>query len=204
MKADAYNLVVLMLILAVFAVAAAADSKEAKERQVKAAFVYNFIKFVDWPNEADANQPITIGIIGSEDFIRAFNPVKDKKVKNRSISIKYFAGYEKLDNKGRDWGEKMQALKTCHILIFCNCDSVNIQDYARILKALRGTPVLTIGETKGFLESGGMINFVVENEKVQFEINNTAAKASKLDIHSKLLRLAKRVTDEPASNGAKN
>jgi hypothetical protein len=210
MRTKAYNLAVLTLILAVFAAPAAADSKEAKERQVKAAFVYNFIKFVDWPDDAkaDPNKPITIGVIGFEDFIKAFDPIKGKKVKDRSILIKYFAGYEKLDksrdDKDHGWDEKIQALKVCHVLIFCNCESVSVQNYGQIVKALRGTPILTIGEAKGFLESGGMINFVMEEEKVQFEINNAAAKESKLDIRSKLLRLAKRVINEQAPDGTKN
>ena len=177
------------------------EAAPGREYQIKAAFIYNFIKFVDWPEEkmADSNEPITIGIIGSEDFIKAFEPVIHKKVKNRNLSIKYFEGYEKLERTQEDdrqWNQKMEALKTCHVLMFCSCDSVRIKDLSQIIKALKGSPVLTVGETAGFLESGGIINFLMEDKKVRFEINVTAAKKSKLKISSKLLRLAKRVVEE--------
>ena len=188
---------------------AQADSAESKEYQIKAAFIYNFIKFVDWPKEkmADSNEPITIGVIGSEDFIKAFEPIIHKKIKNRNISIKYFEGYEKLERSQEDdrqWNQKMEALKTCHLLMFCYCYSVRIKDISQIIKALKGSPVLTVGETAGFLESGGIINFLMEDKKVRFEINNIAAKEAKLKIRSKLLRLAKRVIPEKPSDEEKN
>lgn len=63
---------------------------------------------------------------------------------------------------------------------------------------------MTVGETDGFLESGGIVNFLMEDERVRFEINNTAARQAKLKIRSKLLRLAKRVIGDQASNGTKN
>ena len=184
-----------------------ADSEKSKEYQIKAAFIYNFLKFVDWPKDknAETNKPIMIGIIGSQEFIDAFDFIKEKKMNDRDISIKYFAGYEKQkDTDDRQWDKKMDALKVCHVLMFCNSDSVSVQDSAQIVEALRGLPILTIGETDGFLESGGIINFVMEEEKVRFEINNTAARKARLDIRSKLLRLAKKVIDDKASNGEKN
>lgn len=179
-----------------------ADSERSREYQIKAAFIYNFIKFIDWPKEqmVDVNKPIIIGIIGSEDFIKAFDPIKNKKIKDRNVSIKYFTGYENLkksnntDNRQRD--KKIQALKACHVLLFCTCDSTSIENSNQILKALKGLPILTVGETERFLEHGGIINFLMENEKVCFEINTTAAKISKLRLSSKLLRLAKRVVQE--------
>jgi len=70
--------------------------------------------------------------------------------------------------------------------------------------ALKGSPILTIGESDGFLESGGIINFLMEDEKVRFEINNTAAKQARLKIRSKLLRLAQRVIEEKTPNGTRN
>ena len=80
--------------------------------------------------------------------------------------------------------------------MFCSCNSVRIQNSNQIVRALKGLPILTIGETENFLESGGVINFLMEDEKVCFEINVTAAKINKLRISSKLLRLAKRVVEE--------
>lgn len=197
-----YVLAVLALILVVFAHAASAGSEKSQEYKIKAAFLYNFIKFVDWPEEkmADSNEPIVIGIIGSRDFIKAFEPAKHKKIKNRTISIKHFEGYEKLrkspagDNS--QWNQKIKMLKKCHVLLLCPCDKSRIDNPQQIVKELRGSPVLTVGEAHGFLESGGIINFLMENEKVRFEINAAAAKKSKFRVSSKLLRLAKRVIKE--------
>ena len=206
---------VVFLAMALFVVlitpkARADSASDRKYQQIKAAFLYNFINFVDWPEErmADSNEPITIGIIGSRDFISVFEPIKHKKIKNRNISIKYFANYEKLKRSrnvdDRRWNQKMEKLKTCHVLIFCAYNSVHVENSSQIIRALKGSPVLTVGEKHGFLESGGIINFLMEDEKVRFEINNTAAKKSNLQIRSKLLRLAKRVIGEKTSNGAKN
>jgi hypothetical protein len=179
-----------------------ADSEQSQEYKVKSAFLYNFIKFVDWPKEKgiDVNVPIIIGIIGSKDFVKAFEPIKDKKVKDRNVSIKYFADYEKLKKSSytddSQWDKKMQALKVCHVLMFCSRDSVSIQNSKQIVKALEGLPILTVGEAEHFLESGGVINFLMEDKKVSFEVNAAAAKKNKLKISSKLLRLAKRVIEE--------
>jgi len=204
MKIKAYTLTFLALALLVVPIVpkARADSAKSKEQQIKAAFIYNFIKFVDWPEEKmdDSNEPIIIGIIGSKNFVKAVEPLIRKKIKNRNISIKYFEDYEKLkksqDDDDRQWNQKMESLKTCHLLMFCICDSVRIKDLSQIIKALKGSPVLTVGETAGFLEFGGIINFLMEDKKVRFEINVTAAKKNKLTISSKLLRLAKRVVKE--------
>jgi hypothetical protein len=187
-----------------------ADSEKSKEYQIKAAFLYNFIKFVDWPKEknAETKKPITIGIIGSGDLVKAFDVIKGKKIEGRNISIKYFTDYEKLKRQNRtddpQWDEKMDALKICHVLMFCVCDSGRLRNSDQIVKALKELPILTVGETDGFLESGGIINFVKQDEKIRFEINNAVAKKAKLTIRSKLLRLAKKVIDEKTMNGDRN
>jgi len=210
MKNKAYILVIVILLLEFFITPAmTADSKQNREQQVKAAFLYNFIKFIDWPEEkmADSNEPITIGIIGSEVFINALEPVKHKRIKDRNISVKYFAGFEKRDKseKANDpqWNQKIKTLKTCHVLFICTCDSERIENLTKIIKALKDSAVLVVGEMDNFLESGGMINFLIEDKKVHFDINNTAAKKAKLKISSKVLRLAKRVIEEKPSGDTK-
>ena len=212
MKTKAFNLTLITLALIAVSVAipGMADSATNREYKIKAAFLYNFINFADWPEAkiADSNQPIIIGIIGSRDFLKALKPAQHKKAKGRKIVVKYFPGYEKprnsQDTNDAQWNKKMEALKSCHVLLLCNCDFGPIESSGRIIRALKGSPVLTVGETDGFLESGGMINFLMEDEKVRFEINNTAARQAKLKIRSKLLRLAKRVIGDKTSNGTKN
>jgi hypothetical protein len=199
-----HNLIIpaLVLIAASMATPAQTGNEVDREHIVKAAFVYNFIKFVDWPKEkmADPNEPIIIGIIGSRDFTKAFDPVKGKKIKNRNISIIYFEGFEKLTKSrtgdDRQWNQKMETLKRCHALLLCTCRSARVENSRQIIKSLTGFPVLTVGETDDFLESGGIISFLEEEDKIRFEINVAAAKRNKLKISSKLLRLAKRVLKE--------
>ncbi|MBN2314039.1 MAG: YfiR family protein [Sedimentisphaerales bacterium] len=211
MRTRPYNVLFIGFTLAlVTAPAIRADSEKDKEYQIKAAFLYNFIKFVDWPKEKDAEteNPITIGIIGSGDLVKAFDVIKGKKIENRNISIQYFTDYEKLTRQNStddpQWDKTMDALKVCHVLMFCVCDSGRLQNSDQIVKALKELPILTVGEADGFLESGGIINFIKQDEKIRFEINNAVAKKAKLTIRSKLLRLAKKVIDEKTMDSDKN
>jgi len=208
MKTRVYNLIltILVSIAASTATPVWADDAPCQAQQLKAAFVYNFIKFVEWPNEKDLDQdkPITIGIIGAQDFVQAFEPIKHKKIKGRRILIKHFAEYERItqppDPNDQQWQQEMASLKACDVLLLCRCHEAHRGDPTEIIKALRGSPILTIGETPGFLESGGMINFLMENNKVRFEINLVSAKQAKLQIRSQLLRLAQRVISEEPSD----
>ena len=212
MKTRVHNLLltILVLIAVLPATRAWADDAPCQAQQLKAAFVYNFIKFVEWPNEKDVghDKPITIGIIGSQDFVRAFEPIKHKKVKGRDVTIKYFAGYEQLtrspEPNDQQWQQKKTVLKACDVLLLCKCTDAHIGGPTEIVKALRGSSVLTVGETGGFLESGSMINFLMENNKVRFEINHVSAKQAKLRIRSQLLSLAQRVISEEPSDREKH
>lgn len=181
------------------------DSAPSKEQQIKTAFVYNFIKFIDWPKEKmhDNNEPIVIGVLGDKDFIKAFDPVKDKQVKNKNIVVKYF-DYLNTNNKpvekdSPQWKNNIEALKISHVLFFCNCNSAKIENFKDIINSLNGSSILTVGETPNFLESGGTINFLIEDDKVRFEINLDASNKNKLLISSNLARLAKRVIKDKQS-----
>lgn len=209
MKTKARIFVVLALVLFVVPIVAQAQEESApsREYQIKAAFLYNFIKFVDWPKEktADSNEPIIIGIIGKDPFGNAFEPIKDKPVKGKKLIINWFKGFEEPKKSGEKDKSKLQreieALRKCHLLFICSSEKENFEE---IIETLKGSSVLTVEETAGFLESGGIINFVMEEKKVRFEINNAAAKRAKLKIRSQLLRLAKRVVEEKPSHEAKN
>jgi hypothetical protein len=165
-----------------------ADSKSSREYQVKAAFLYNFIKFIDWPEEKlnEEEESITIGIIGKDPFGNAFEPIKNKKVKNRKVVIKRFDRY-----KGpKDSNEQIKSIRQCHLLYICPSEKEKTRE---IINLIKEHSVLTVGEIKPFLQYEGVINFLMDDNKVQFEINKTAAEEAKLQIRSKLLRLAKRV-----------
>jgi hypothetical protein len=209
MKIRACNSIVLALVLFMAAVApkAGADSAASLEYQVKAAFLYNFIKFVDWPKgkATDPNAPLTIGIIGQDPFEDAFGPLQEKETKDRKVIIQRFEGFVELEKSGKKKKDqphpKSQDIQKCHLLFICPSESERIAD---IIASVKDHSVLTVADTQGFLEAGGIINFIVEEKKVRFEINVTTAKRAKLQIRSQLLRLAKRVVEEKDAEENKN
>lgn len=156
-------------------------SANTKEYEVKAAFLFNFAQYVDWPSSAFLSDgaPIVIGIVGKDSFGSIVEQtVKGKSVKGRSFVVRRLT-----------WG---QAVKDCHILFISGSEKDKSEQINDLLK---GEPVLTVGEISGFAKKGGIVNFVVENNKVRFEINPEAAKRAKLSISSRLLSLAKIVSD---------
>jgi hypothetical protein len=203
----ATTITVLILVLALTGIVCAAETDYAlsKEYQVKAAFIYNFIKFIDWPEPAPAEpdkkadepaKPITIGIIGENPFGKAFEAVTKKKIQNRQVIIKHFGGFAKNSTKYREKGEikykykNAAALKDCQVLFIGSSETKYCK---QIIDIVKGSSVLTIGETKDFLDTGGIIEFVTEQKKVRFGVNLITAEQAELKIRSKLLRLAKRV-----------
>jgi len=196
-RAYIFVVAVLVLFAAPMAPQARADSAQSREYQIKAAFLYNFANFVDWPKEkvADSNS-ITIGIIGNDPFGKAFEPIKNKQIKGKKVVIKWFKGLEELKKST----EQIEAIRKCHLLFVCRSQK---EQLTKIINLVKDHSVLTVGDMKAFLESGGIINFLMEDKKVRFEFNITAAKRNKLTISSKLLRLAKRVVKEKSSEQEK-
>ena len=180
-----------------------AQSAEYKEYEVKAAFIYNFLKFVEWPKEKQTFSPneITIGVIGQDPFGAAFDVFKDKQVKDCNVVVRRFDSYVKLKDaaeKGKaELSEKIEGLKKCHVLFICDSEKANVAD---IIKLVKDHSVLTVGDMDGFLEAGGVANFVLEENKIRFQINATAADRAKLEIRSQLLRLAQKVVKQEAAS----
>ena len=211
MKIKSYILIVLALVLSGLLTAAIAGAEPASnlEYQVKAAFIFNFIKFVDWPagKASDGNEPMVIGILGKSPFGSAFDPIKDKGIKNRKIVIKQFESFRELQKStGKNISELQQQIddmKKCHLVFICDSEKDVL---AEIVESMKGSPVLTIGEMPEMLDRGGMIRLLMENEKVRFEVNLGAAERASLDIRSQLLRLAKKVVKESdlTGNGGKS
>ena len=159
--------------------AAHAESPTAGEYQVKAAFLYNFAKFVEWPPSTfpDASAPLRICVFGPDPFGQELRTITNEKtVKGRRLQV--------------DQVVDMQLARTCQILFIAASEKSQLK---RIFEDLRGTFVLTVGDTKGFADCGGVINFVLENNRVQFEVNRKAAEQAGLKISSKLLSVAKLV-----------
>ena len=158
------------------------DQTAYGEYEVKAAFLYNFIKFVEWPDAAfpDAGTPISIGVLGKNPFGPELETIiKDKTVKDRKVVVKRSG--------------KIEDLRGCHLLFINSSEQDRLPE---IIEDLRGKSVLTVGETKGFAQQGGVINFIMIENKLRFEINVDAAQRAGLKISSKLLGLAKIIRDK--------
>ena len=171
------------------------DSELNREYKIKAAFLYNFIKFVDWPEEkaGGQNDPIIIGIIGKDPFKDAFEPIANKQTKEKKSLITRFESVEKLSKADQTDQSEIESLRKCHLVFICSSEKDKVSE---VIKLVDNHSVLTVGEMSNMLQFGGIINFLVEENKVRFEINLTAAKQNNLKIRSQLLRLAKRVIDE--------
>ena len=193
--------IVIFILLAAASLSAQSqdDSSQNREYKIKAAFLYNFIKFVDWPEESAVadDEAVVMGIIGKDPFGDAFEPVRNKKVKGNDTIIKYYQGFKELKKIEEDDSSEYEIIVTelrkCHLLFICSSEKDNLVDILNLVKSYN---VLTVGETPGMLEANGIINFLLEENKVRFEINLNAARDSKLTIRSQLLRLARMVIED--------
>jgi hypothetical protein len=169
----------IIVILAFFCVAGLSLGEDRKptEYQVKAAYIYNFAKFVDWP--AGGAGDIDVCVLGEDPFNHDLALIEGKRILNRNIMIKRVASYRNASG--------------CDILFISESEEDHL---AQIVSFLKGYPVLTIGDSEGFAEKGVMINFYMEGRTVRFEINPKAAARAGLRISSSLLRIAK-IVGEP-------
>lgn len=155
----------------------------SREYQLKAVFLFNFTQFVDWPASAFENDqaPVVIGVMGENPFGNYLaRTVSGEKINGHPMAVQYYKNEEEI--------------KSCHILF------VNIRETKRLeeaLEAVEGKNILTVGDDPDFLKQGGMIRFVMNNNKIKLQINMEACKESKMVLSSKLLRLAE-IVKNPA------
>ena len=156
-----------------------------REYLVKAGFLYNFAKFVRWPDTAfdSPDAPLSLCVIGDDPFGDDLNGLSSRKVRGREIAV------------ARDI--RTQEAVRCHVLFV----SASLRgELEPVLDAVRSRHVLTVGDVSGFAQAGGMINLVTDEGRVRFEVNPTAADRAGLRISSDLLSLAT-IVDE--RNGEK-
>lgn len=162
-----------LLLLVMFAVQAA--GQRASEYQLKAAFVYNFTKFIDWPGESVRGPTFQMCVLGQNPFgselthLTAGKAIGGHPVQVLTVSNVHLA-------------------RSCQVVFVSASENAHMKE---ILSGLRGSSVLTVADTQGFVDSGGIIELLVEDDRVRFEVNLDAANEARLKISAKLLSLAK-------------
>lgn len=146
------------------------------EQEVKAAFLYHFAQYVEWPETAfeSSRSPFVLGVVGDDGFLPAISSaVADKSVAGRRIVVKAMRAPAEI--------------RECHMVFVTPSQASRLP---AVLGDLGALPVFTVGDMPGFAAAGGAIGFVIEDGKVGFQINPGAARRAGLKISSKLLRLA--------------
>jgi hypothetical protein len=153
-----------------------AQQPQPTEYQLKAAYLFNFARFVEWPKTAFQNptSPVVIGILGENPFHDDLSRVIGSKlVDTHPVVIKEFRSASEVTN--------------CHVIFISSSEKKKLPE---IFQSLKGSNVLTVGETERFIEAGGMISFFLERTKIRFQINKDAAEAAGLKVSAKLMTLA--------------
>lgn len=149
----------------------------SREYQIKAAFLFNFMQFVEWPPTVftNADDPFRIGVLGQNPFDAALEEtVQGETISNHKIIVEH--------------ATQVEDLKNCQLIFISKSEKKHVTE---ILSALEDKPVLTVSEIEGFAQHGGGINFYLEGNKVRFEVNPDAARHDGLKVSSQLLSLGK-------------
>ena len=160
----------------------AGDNQGQVEYEVKAAFLFNFAKFVQWPPEAMSNGgSMRLCILGRDPFGSLLESgLSGKAIGEKPIEI------------GRS--SDVRQLEGCQVVFISSSER---SQAAAILETLSTRPILTVSEMPGFAELGGMVNFYIDDHRIRFEINPKSAARSGLRISSQLLKLARIVESKP-------
>jgi len=156
---------------------ARAQSDGNREYQIKAAFLFNFVQFVRWPETAfpSSDAPFYVGVLGDDPF----GSVLDDTVQGETIN-----GHRLMVIRS----PRIEELKDCQMIFVCRSEGSRVD---AILSQLNSRPILTVSEIENFADKGGDINFYLSSDKVRFEINPRAARQCGLKISSQLLSLGK-------------
>ena len=174
----------MLLFLLLLPVTPRAQTRKPTEFEVKAAYLFNFGKFVKWPGSVTSgNETFSICVMGGDPF----GPVLDSTVEG-----------EKLDGKKvviRRIASPVEAAK-CRILFISTSEQGRLSS---VMSTISRLPILTVSDIDGFAERQGMIQFIMERDRVRFEVNLAAAQKAGLTLSSELLKVALSVKrDTPA------
>jgi YfiR/HmsC-like len=170
-----FHSVGLATIALLWALPVTTATAEIPEYSLKAAFLYNFAVFTEWPTH---NKEFNLCIIGKDPFGQAIEEVAKKQMQGRAVKLTHLAASDSTE------------IKACDLMFIAYSEHPQLN---RMVGQLTKLPILTIAEANGFDHKAVMILMKSEQNKIAFEINQTAAKAAGLDFSSKLLHLAKSV-----------
>ncbi len=163
---------------------AQAPTPASREYAIKAAFLFNFAQFVEWPTNvfAEADSPFVIGVLGANPFGKSLEEiVRGESIRGHPVQVRYLRADEPIAD--------------CTALFISQSENARLE---AILQSLERKPVLTVSDVERFARRGGMIRFVNQQNKIRFTINPEAAKNAGLSLSSKLLRLGEIVrTGDP-------
>jgi hypothetical protein len=164
---------------------ASPQANQPSEYQLKAAFLFNFAKFVDWPEKtyASPQSPFMLCVIGQDPFGGALDEYLAKTMGGRSVQMSHFPN-----------GTLLAGARQCQITFVSASEKIHFRG---VIENLRGTSSLLVGDADGFVAAGGMIEFTLEDNHIRFAINPEAAQRADLRLSSKLLALAKIVHEGP-------
>lgn len=153
----------------------AGDNTNNTEYNLKAAYLYQFTKFTQWPGRLFINQnsPIKICILGKNPFGKSLDSFSSRASQGRDLSIKYLSS--------------LQNIASCHVVFICRSEDRKLP---QILLRIENSPVLSVSDIDNFAQRGGIIGFVPRQRKVGLEINVAASHTSGTKISSKLLGVA--------------
>jgi hypothetical protein len=170
-----------LLATPIFSAQSAAQTAAPSQDDVEAAYLYNFAKFVTWPPTAKSNV-LNLCVLGKDPF----GPTLDQIVAGEEIEGEHLAIIRLVDE---------QSVQPCAMLFISESESSHLD---RDLNAVARLPVLTVSDIPGFMEAGGTIQFVLQEDRVRFEVNLTAARKCGIVLSSQLLKVATKVVGNPS------
>lgn len=162
---DLLRRVLVLLILTV-----AVQAQAPREYEIKAAFIYNFLRYIEWPTPRNA---YTVGILGDDPFEGGLERFQSKPLGGKNITVKSV-------KTGKD-------ARSCDVVFISSSESAQLDS---LLASLKGAPVLTISDIGSFVDKGGQIGFTTERNRVRFIVNTDALQSSDLKASANLLKLA--------------
>ncbi len=212
MKIFVTILLIVMLAVAAPCTGAKLSKIQKKEYEIKTAFIYNFLKFIDLPRRAGSKtsaakkddpqaKTITVGLIADPEVFEICKVLQGKKVKTKTLRLVRFDAIPRKEIQAGKKSKVLESLRTCNVLFFSQQVTTTPKNATaiQVLTALKNEQILTIGEMPGFIEPKtkgepcGIFNFLLKDKKIQFEVNYDLAKQKEIVIKAQLLKLAKRV-----------